>query len=318
MGIRGTVESYFHHFNAGELAKMSASLLKHIESGGKVFITLAGAMSTAGIGQLLAPLIREGHVAGISCTGANLEEDVFRMMARPHYASIENWRSLSLEDETKLFEQKMNRVTDVCIPEEKAVRELETHLMDAWKHASMNSIRNLPHQYFFEALQSESLMNNCDGDRQSPWVYAALELDLPIFVPGWEDSTMGNIFAARSLEGHIKSDCVLSGIEYMKKLAEWYQAQTTPLAFLQIGGGIAGDFPVCVVPMLNQDLERDVPLWSWFGQISESRPSYGGYSGAPPSEKITWGKIDAKTPMFVVESDATIVAPLLFAYILNL
>ena len=107
MGIRGTVESYFHHFNAGELAKMSASLLKHIESGGKVFITLAGAMSTAGIGQLLAPLIREGHVAGISCTGANLEEDVFRMMARPHYASIENWRSLSLEDETKLFEQKM-------------------------------------------------------------------------------------------------------------------------------------------------------------------------------------------------------------------
>ena len=162
------------------------------------------------------------------------------------------------------------------------------------------------------------MMNNCDGDRQSSWVYAALELDLPIFVPGWEDSTMGNIFAARSLEGHIKSDCVLSGIEYMKKLAEWYQAQTTPLAFLQIGGGIAGDFPVCVVPMLNQDLERDVPLWSWFGHISESRPSYGGYSGAPPSEKITWGKIDAKTPMFVVESDATIVAPLLFAYILNL
>ena len=318
MGIRGMVESYFHHFNAGELARMSASLHKHIESGGKLFITLAGAMSTAGIGQLLAPLIREGHVAGISCTGANLEEDVFRMMARPHYASIENWRSLSLEDETELFEQKMNRVTDVCIPEEQAVRELETHLMDAWKHASMNSIRNLPHQYFFEALRSESLMNNCDGDRQSSWVYAALELDLPIFVPGWEDSTMGNIFAARSLEGHIKSDCVLSGIEYMKKLAEWYQDQTTPLAFLQIGGGIAGDFPVCVVPMLNQDLERDVPLWSWFGQISESRPSYGGYSGAPPSEKITWGKIDAKTPMFVVESDATIVAPLLFAYILNL
>ena len=173
MGIRGMVESYFHHFNAGELARMSASLHKHIESGGKLFITLAGAMSTAGIGQLLAPLIREGHVAGISCTGANLEEDVFRMMARPHYASIENWRSLSLEDETELFEQKMNRVTDVCIPEEQAVRELETHLMDAWKHASMNSIRNLPHQYFFEALRSESMMNNCDGEPLN-WICRSL------------------------------------------------------------------------------------------------------------------------------------------------
>ena len=81
---------------------------------------------------------------------------------------------------------------------------------------------------------------------------------------------MGNIFAARSIEGTIDSDCVLSGIEYMKQLATWYEGQTTSLAFLQIGGGIAGDFPICVVPMLNQDLERDVPLWSWFGQISES------------------------------------------------
>ena len=149
-------------------------------------------------------------------------------------------------------------------------------------------------------------------------MFAATQTNLPLFVPGWEDSTTGNIFAARSLEEKIDSDCVLSGIEYMKQLADWYQQQTASLAFLQIGGGIAGDFPICVVPMLNQDLQRDVPLWSWFGQISESRPSYGGYSGAPPSEKITWGKIDASTPMFVVESDATIVAPLLFAYILNL
>ena len=129
---------------------------------------------------------------------------------------------------------------------------------------------------------------------------------------------MGNIFAARSIEGTVDSDCIRSGIEYMKHLATWYGEETIPLAFLQVGGGIAGDFPICVVPMLNQDLERDVPLWSWFGQISESRPSYGGYSGAPPSEKITWGKIDRSTPMFVVESDATIVVPLLFAYILNL
>ena len=297
---------------------MSTSLVNHLESGGKLFITLAGAMSTAGIGQLLAPMIRQGYVAGISCTGANLEEDVFRMMALPHYQTIENWRSLSFADEEELLRNKMNRVTDVCIPEEKAIRKLEDYLLDAWKHASATGQRQLPHLYFYDILRNESMLASSEGNQNTSWVLAAAQNNLPLFVPGWEDSTTGNIFAARSLEEKIDSDCVLSGIDYMKQLANWYQQQTTRLAFLQIGGGIAGDFPICVVPMLNQDLERDVPLWSWFGQISESRPSYGGYSGAPPSEKITWGKIDANTPMFVVESDATIVAPLLFAYLLNL
>ncbi len=312
------MDSNFQHFNAGELTKMSSSLVNHLESGGKLFITLAGAMSTAGIGKLLAPMIREGHVAGISCTGANLEEDIFRMIAFPHYTSIDNWRVLSLEDEAELLSKKMNRVTDICIPEAEAIRTLEPHLLQVWKNASRNGIRQLPHLYFYDVLQNESLLKSSEGDQEASWVLAAAQTNLPLFVPGWEDSTMGNIFAAHSIEAEVDSDCILSGIEYMKQLATWYEGQERPLAFLQIGGGIAGDFPICVVPMLNQDLERDVPLWSWFGQISESRPSYGGYSGAPPSEKITWGKIDTSTPMFVVESDATIVAPLLFAYILNL
>ena len=275
-------------------------------------------MSTAGIGKLLAPMIRRGYVAGISCTGANLEEDVFRMMAFPHYTSIENWRALSPQDDEELFNNNMNRVTDVCIPEQEAIRALEAHLLDAWQVATSTGVRQLPHRYFYDILRNETLLNTAKGDADASWVLAATESNLPVFVPGWEDSTMGNIFAARSMEGEVDSDCVLSGIEYMKDLATWYEEQESALAFLQIGGGIAGDFPICVVPMLNQDLERNVPLWSWFGQISESRPSYGGYSGAPPSEKITWGKIDASTPTFVVESDATIVAPLLFAYILNL
>ena len=318
MTVPSTIESYFHRFNAGELSKMSASLLKHVESGGRLFITLAGAMSTAGIGKLLAPMIRKGYVSGISCTGANLEEDVFRMMASPHYTSIENWRALSPQDDEELFNNNMNRVTDVCIPEKEAIRALESHLLDAWQAASSAELRQLPHLYFYDILRDDELVNSAKGDTDASWVLAATEANLPVFVPGWEDSTMGNIFAARSMEEEVDSDCVLSGIEYMKDLATWYERQESALAFLQIGGGIAGDFPICVVPMLNQDLERNVPLWSWFGQISESRPSYGGYSGAPPSEKITWGKIDSSTPMFVVESDATIVAPLLFGYILNL
>jgi len=110
---------------------------------------------------------------------------------------------------------------------------------------------------------------------------------------------------------------VKSGIEYMAYLADWYRQQDQ-VGFFQIGGGIAGDFPICVVPMLYQDLELEqTPFWSYFCQISDSTTSYGSYSGAVPNEKITWGKLDIDTPKFIIESDATIVAPLVFAYILG-
>jgi deoxyhypusine synthase len=111
-----------------------------------------------------------------------------------------------------------------------------------------------------------------------------------------------------------------SGIEYMMMLAEWYQknCRGRGVGFYQIGGGIAGDFPICVVPMLVQDMKiKDIPFWSYFCQISDSTTSYGSYSGAVPNEKITWGKLGTDTPRFIIESDASIVAPLMFAYILG-
>ena len=88
--------------------------------------------------------------------------------------------------------------------------------------------------------------------------------------------------------------------------------------FFQIGGGIAGDFPICVVPLLRQDMQKtDTPMWGYFCQIGDSTTSYGSYSGAVPNEKITWGKLDLNTPRFMIESDATIVAPLVFAQVLG-
>jgi deoxyhypusine synthase len=149
---------------------------------------------------------------------------------------------------------------------------------------------------------------------------AAAERNMPMVVPGWEDSTMGNIFASYVYTGELKASTMKSGIEYMTWLADWYikNSGKEGIGFFQIGGGIAGDFPICVVPMLHQDLEQDnVPFWSYFCQISDSTTSYGSYSGAVPNEKITWGKLSIETPKYIIESDATIVAPLIFAYILE-
>ena len=316
MSVREFIDFHFHHFNAGEVRKSAKSLHDFLQSGGKLFITLAGAMSTARLGKTLAPLINSGHVAGISCTGANLEEDVFLLTANSHYETIYDWRSLSAADDAELLARKLNRVTDVCIPEEEAIRHIESAILPLWQDYSSKNKSALPHEFFYQILLSRDLL--VDGLEDDSWVMAAAKHNLPLFVPGWEDSTMGNIFASHVIDSGINASTIKGGIHYMTGLAKWYENQTTPLAFFQIGGGIAGDFPICVVPMLNQDLQRDVPLWSWFCQISESSTSYGGYSGAPPNEKITWGKLAKETPKFVIESDATIVAPLIFAYLLDL
>jgi len=312
LSVRDFIDKNYRHFNAGALAQCSDSLRSFLDNRGRLMITLAGAMSTAEIGRTLAPAIRAQRVHAICCTGANLEEDLFSLIARSHYESIADWRELTASDEVALRERGMNRVTDVAIPEEEAVRRIEGVLMSLWEDAEAAGDRRFPHEYLYDLLLHGDL--EFDADPNESWLMAAADANLPIFTPGWEDSTLGNILAARVLDCSLKGvGIVKGGLEAMQALADWYREDDSPTGLLQVGGGIAGDFAISVVPMLRQDAKVDVPLWAWFAQISESRPSYGGYSGAPPNEKISWEKLDADTPRFVIESDATIVLPLLLA-----
>ena len=302
--MRDFVERHFRHFNAGELRRCSESLREFIADDGRVMITLAGAMSTAEIGRSLGPAIRGGKIQAICCTGANLEEDLFHLIAASHYGDVPNWRDLSPDEESQL----KNRITNRTIPEAEAIRKVESQLVSLWKY----SPGRLPHEFLYDLIKQIDF----DADPADSWLVAAAECNLPLFVPGWEDSTLGNIFAARVIDGTVDVGAVLSGTHYMLGLADWVREHPNN-GFLQVGGGIAGDFPICVVPMLRQDLGEDVPLWAWFAQISESRPSYGGYSGAPPNEKISWEKLGVETPKFVIESDATIVLPILLSCLLD-
>jgi len=319
--IRDFVRHHYRHFNSAALVDAAEAYVDHLDSGGSMLMTLAGAMSTAELGLSLAEMIRQGKVHAISCTGANLEEDLFNLVAHDHYVRIPHYRHLSPEQEEALLEQHLNRVTDTCIPEEEAMRRLERIVAEQWHAAADNGERYLPHEFLYQAIRGGKLEEYYQIDPEDSWLLAACERDLPLFVPGWEDSTLGNMFAGRCLTGEIGDPTVMrSGIEYMVRLANWYQKESVrhSIGFFQIGGGIAGDFPICVVPMLEQDLEiDDVVRWGYFCQISDSTTSYGSYSGAVPNEKITWGKLSADTPKFVIESDATIVAPLIFAYVMD-
>jgi deoxyhypusine synthase len=322
LAIKEFIKHHYRHFNAAALVDAAEGYIKLVDAGGKMFLTMGGAMSTAELGLSLAEMIRQGKVHAITCTGANLEEDVFNLVAHDFYERVPNYRDLTPEDEVKLLNRHMNRVTDTCIPEMEAMRRIEKVVLKEWMAADQANEAYFPHQFMYKILLSGALRDSYQIDPKNSWLLAAAEKNLPMFVPGWEDSTLGNMYAGHCISGDVKKvHTVRTGIEYMMELAEWYTKTTaeTPLGFFQIAGGIAGDFPICVVPMLHQDLQReDVPLWAYFCQISDSTTSYGSYSGAVPNEKITWGKLGVDTPKYIIESDATIVAPLIFAYVLGL
>lgn len=311
---------HYRHFNAAALVDAAKAYEAHLMKNGKMMITLAGAMSTAELGVSLAEMIRQDKVHIISCTGANLEEDLMNLVAHNHYKRVPHYRDLSPQDEWELLQQGYNRVTDTCIPEEEAFRRLQKHIFELWKQADSAGQSRFPHEFMFDLIRSGVLEPYYEIDPKDSWMVAAAEKNLPLVVPGWEDSTLGNIFASYVIKGDLKANTVRNGIEYMVHLSQWYRENSAGagVGFFQIGGGIAGDFPICVVPMMYQDLGwHDVPFWAYFCQISDSTTSYGSYSGAVPNEKITWGKLGLDTPKFVIESDASIVAPLIFAWILG-
>ncbi len=321
--IRDFMEQHYRHFNAREVVAAAEAYEAHLAAGGKMLVTLAGAMSTAELGVILARMIREGKVHAISCTGANLEEDVFNLLGHDDYEVIHDWRALAASDEVALYDRGMNRVTDTCIPED-IMRHLEAKLIQRWRAACEAGERKFPFEFLYDILRSGEIAEHYQIDPRNSWLLAALEKDIPVYSPGWEDSTTGNMFAANVLTGKVPHhQCCRTGTEQFAHLIQWYRANhgagsgSPSVGFFQIGGGIAGDFAICAVPSIIQDMQEEVPFWGYFCQITDADPSYGGYSGAMPNEKITWGKLDADTPKFLVKSDATIVAPLIFGYLLG-
>lgn len=318
--IRDFIKTNYKHFNAAVVVDAAEAWMAHLEKGDKMFFTMAGAMSTGELGISLAEIIRQDKIHGICTTGANLEEDIFNLVAHTHYERVPGYRNLTREQEMNLRDRGMNRVTDTCIPEEEAMRKIERKILKLWQKADREKKSYFPYEYMYQLIESGEIAADYETDPKNSWLLAAHEKALPVFTPGWEDSTLGNVFVANVMKGNLSGYHVMkSGLEQMAFLAKWYRQNTqdASMGFFQIGGGIAGDFPICVVPMILQDLKEDCKLWGYFCQISDSTTSYGSYSGAVPNEKITWGKLDSTTPSFIIESDASIVAPLIFNYVLG-
>jgi deoxyhypusine synthase len=325
--ISNFLRNHFKHYNADTLVRAADAWIDMDRKGGKMMVTLAGAFSTGEIGKLLAELIRRDKIAYISCTGANLEEDIFNLIGNPYYKRVPGYKDLGKAGEKRIYDSGANRVTDTIVPDFVMVPVAEA-MRKVWIDAWNMKERLFPHEALRRVLRSGKLQKYYEADPSESWMLAALEKNIPIVVPGWGDSTLGNNFAALCIQyPDISPSVCKSDIEYMMSLAEWYanyyqlDPQPYGLGFFQVGGGIAGDFPICVVPMLHEELKMETtqaPKFRYFCQITDAEVSYGGYSGAEPNEKITWGKLDVDTPSFNIKSDASIVAPLIFALVLDL
>ncbi|MFY0580290.1 deoxyhypusine synthase family protein [Cystobacter fuscus] len=312
------VLSNYKNFNARATRDALLAYWRHIAAGGRMFWAVAGAMSSAQLGITLAPAIRAGLIHGLSVTGANLEESLFRLVAHHSYKDFPDYRYFTKEKDTQILADRMRRVTDTSIPEDEAFRAVEKTIVPMWQRATQGGERRFWHEYFYEVIQAIPPSAH-EGNPEECWLLAAARAKLPIVVPGYEDSTFGNIFASYVRSGECHASIVKSGIEYMADFYDRYQELSAGegIGFFQIGGGIAGDFPICVVPSIKYDLAQPVKPWAYFCQISDSTTSYGSYSGATPNEKITWDKLTETTPMFVIESDATIVVPLVLRALLE-
>jgi len=311
------VSTHTKRFNARVTRDALLAYWQHIATGGTMFWAVAGAMSSAQLGLTFAPAIRASLIHGLSVTGANLEESLFRLVAHYHYHDFPEYRYFTKADDTQLLHAGRRRVTDTSIPEEEAFRVLEQCLVPLWKAATAQGKRRFWHEYFYEVVQALP-PEHYQGAPEECWLLAAAQVQIPLVVPGYEDSTLGNIFASYVKTGACNASIAKSGIEYMMAFYDQYRALAQHgVGFFQIGGGIAGDFPICVVPSLKYDLNRAVTSWAYFCQISDSTTSYGSYSGATPNEKITCDKLTKETPMFVIESDATIVVPLMLSALLE-
>lgn len=327
--VTALAESTLLHCNGGATLDAAYWLKNHLNNGGKLVVTISGGLSSFQVGVMLADLIRQDKVHLVSATGANHEESYYRYVAHSHYAFIPNYTELTPEQEAELRDSGLRRITDTFLPEEESVRIMEPHLLQMWQEAQKEGKRYFPHEYFRRLFSEKRIKPDPKANPDDCWTYAAYQKDIPIIVPGFEDSTMGNIFASYTYDGKYRKDkkiilnqnIMKSGLEYFTLLYDWYMENSKkhPIAFLQLGGGIAADFPICVVPSLKHDLQLPkVRDWAGFIEIGSSPMSYGSYSGAGGKEKITWDKLSTKSYYQVIQSDVTVVFPWFAAILLGL
>lgn len=318
--VSAFVAEYFRHFTAARLHDAAEAYKAHIAKGGQMLVSLAGAFSTGELGRCLAPMIRAGKVHAISTTSANLDESVMNLVGNEDYEHFPDFEELTPKDDAALAARGVNRVTDVGLPS-RIMKPVEQAFNAQLDRAKEHDERLFPHEVFYRILREETLKKYYQDDPANCWLMAAAEQDLLVVTPGFEDGTIGNVYAAECMAGTYEPSLIKNGTETMMELAKWYREASADhvMGYCQLGGGISGDFAICISPLLALDAgEKDTPLWQYFAQFSSGSPdTYGGYSEAKPTEKRSWLKLPAAAAAFDIQGDYSVNFPILAAIVMG-
>ena len=315
LDITTLIDTYFNAYNAARLREACQLFVKLLDQDATVGVTLAGALTPAGLGPVLVPLIRAGFIDYISSTGANLYHDLHFTLGYPLYRSTAQIATGAADVELRhkgiiriydvLFDQKVLLDTDDWL--------YKTLLRDEF-HKPMGT-SELHHRVGRHALDA-ARERNIDP----PVLATCHEYDVPIYAPSPGDSTVGMnvsaIWTARPEMAPVLNPAIdvaeTAGIVLEAK------RQSRPSAVVIFGGGAPKNFLLQTEPQLQEVLGIDEKGHDYFLQVTDARPDTGGLSGATPSEAVSWGKIDpSQLPNTVVcYADSTIAMPLIAAYAL--
>lgn len=310
------IDRYFNAYNAARLREACQLFVRLLDQGATVGVSLAGALTPAGLGAVLTPLVRAGFIDYFSSTGANLYHDLHFALGHPLYRSTASIASGA--NDVDLRHKGVIRIYDVLF-DQKVL--LDT---DDWLY------RTLLGEEFRKTMGTSELhhgigrhaLDACHAHGTDAGLLATCyECDVPIYAPSPGDSTVGMNVSAVWTARPEAAPLINPAIDVAETAAIVLDAKRSghPSAVLIFGGGAPKNFLLQTEPQLQEVLGIEEKGHDYFIQVTDARPDTGGLSGATPSEAVSWGKIDPEQlPNTVVcYADSTLVMPLLGAYALS-
>ncbi len=265
-------------FGAGKIAEAVTIYAEMLEKDARIFLGLAGALVPAGLGKVVADLVRDGMVHVIVSTGANVTHDLIEAFGGAHLKGIQG-------EDAHLRERGIDRIYDAFIEDTSFI------LFEEKIQKILEGVG--------PGLSVSDLLREIGKKIEAPdsFVRQAYLNDVPVFVPAFTDSILG-------LQTFLYSQVNKIEVNHLKDVGKIIDLTTNNAGAIILGGGVPKNF-------IFQSMLISVDSFRYVIQVTTDRPEYGGLSGATLEEAISWGKVSEDSRLCTVYCDATIAFPLI-------
>ncbi len=303
ISVADLIDGSFQAYNAGrinEAARLYAQRMLDPEQDVTICLTIAGAMTPAGVGGSIITLMERGAIDFIVSTGANLYHDIHHAL---DYALHRG--SFNLSD-TELHEAGVIRIYDVLFRDE-VLLDTDRFLREIFKTFPQRAMSTAELHFHI----GRSLLQ-LGVDAEHSVLAMAAKWNVPIYTSSPGDSSIGMNLARHQLDGNALTIDPLYDVHETTAIVH----AATRNGVIILGGGSPKNFYLQTQPQLWEVLGINKGGHDYFIQITQDAPHWGGLSGATPSEAVSWGKIkpDMLGGTVVVYADTTVAFPLVAAY----